>query len=66
MNEPLENLEIDTIIISERQKNSPERGCYICGLYLWGASFDGHKNILRDPRPCDVWIKFPCVRGRYI
>jgi dynein heavy chain, axonemal len=61
MNEPIENLELETIFISERQKNIPERGCYVTGLYLYGASFDSHKNALRSPKPSEICCKFPWV-----
>ncbi len=61
MNETLENLELETVFVSDRQKNPPERGCYITGLYLIGASFDNHKNALRDPKPSESSFKFPCV-----
>jgi hypothetical protein len=61
MNEPIENLELETIFVSERQKNTPERGCYVIGLHLYGASFDTHKNALRNARPSEVSTRFPCV-----
>jgi hypothetical protein len=61
MNEPIENLELETIFVSERQKNAPERGCYVIGLHLYGASFDTHKNALRSARPSEICTRFPCV-----
>ena len=61
MNESVENLELDTIFISERQKTAPERGCYVSGLHLWGASFDTHKGTLRDTKPSESSTKFPYV-----
>ncbi|KAJ2999081.1 Dynein heavy chain 3, axonemal [Globomyces sp. JEL0801] len=61
LSESPDNLEIETVLISERQKNPPERGCYISGLTLYGAIFDTHKNCLKDGKASEVSSKMPCV-----
>ncbi|KAJ3276077.1 Dynein heavy chain 1, axonemal [Terramyces sp. JEL0728] len=61
MNEPVENIEIETVLVSERQKTPPDRGVYVSGLYLYGAAFDFHKNVIKGVRPSELAVKMPSI-----
>ena len=61
MNESIENIEIENIVVSEHQKNPPERGCYISGLSLYGANFEAHKNTVKIPKPSEEFTVLPPV-----
>jgi hypothetical protein len=62
-NEPVENFDIETIPVSERQKAPPEKGCYITGLHLYGAGFDNHKNCLKPAKCSDEFKTLPPVKN---
>ncbi|KAJ3322620.1 Dynein heavy chain 3, axonemal [Boothiomyces sp. JEL0866] len=61
MNEPVENIEIETVLVSERQKTPPDRGVYVSGLFLYGAAFDYHKNVIKAVKPSELAIKMPSI-----
>ncbi|KAJ3258093.1 hypothetical protein HK103_004086 [Boothiomyces macroporosus] len=61
MNEPVENIEIETVLVSERQKTPPDRGVYVSGLYLYGAAFDYHKNVIKGVKPSELAVKMPSI-----
>lgn len=61
MNEAVENLDLETVFIAERQTSPPSIGCYLTGLYLCGAAFDIHKNVIRDAKPNESIVRFPNV-----
>ncbi|OAJ38923.1 hypothetical protein BDEG_22814 [Batrachochytrium dendrobatidis JEL423] len=59
--EKVEDLDIEVIMMSGKQTAPAERGCYVSGLHLFGASFDFHKNVLCKNQPSKLETALPCV-----
>ena len=36
-------------------------GCYVSGLYLEGAAWDGREGRLVEPRPKELYVSFPVI-----
>ena len=42
-------------------KDRPENGCYIRGLFLEGAQWDGERFELAESRPKELYTDMPCM-----
>jgi dynein heavy chain len=51
---------MDTISYSEIHEK-PEDGCYIWGMYLEGARWDGHNHKLGNSRPKELYTDIPLI-----
>ncbi|KAI9204192.1 dynein heavy chain and region D6 of dynein motor-domain-containing protein [Polychytrium aggregatum] len=60
-NERLENMELESMILSGRQAKPPAVGCYITGLYLIGASWDFAQGVMRETKGGEQYTSVPCV-----
>ncbi|KAJ3124085.1 hypothetical protein HK098_001410, partial [Nowakowskiella sp. JEL0407] len=61
LKEPIENISLDSLILSGRQATPPERGLYISGLNLFGATWNFGNNVLKDCKPNEFYSPVPCI-----
>ncbi|KAJ3047324.1 Dynein heavy chain 1, axonemal, partial [Rhizophlyctis rosea] len=59
--EPLDQLELETMVVSAKQTVPPERGCYISGMSLLGAAWDNNHNRLKESKPYELHTSITCI-----
>lgn len=59
--ESIESLDLDITILGAKPSSLPEKGAYICGLSLVGASWDFSKGILKSCKLREHSLSIPCV-----
>jgi hypothetical protein len=59
--ESIESLDFDVSILGAKPSSLPEKGAYISGLSLIGASWDFSKGILVSSRLRESSLSIPCV-----
>ena len=45
----------------ESTKAPPENGCYIYGLFIEGARWDGESHAVGESRPKELYTEFPML-----
>lgn len=64
----VDSLEFDFRVIPVEQEkryavgtDAPDNGCFVHGLFLDGASWDGRRNVLKDPSPGQLYQSMPHI-----
>jgi hypothetical protein len=64
--ESIESLDFDITILSGKPSSLPEKGAYLSGLNLVGASWDFSKGALRSSKLMESSLSIPCVSILYV
>eukprot|EP00959_Pyramimonas_sp_CCMP1952_P106258 2221730-Pyramimonas_sp.AAC.1 len=55
------NFTIQDHMKPESTRSPPENGCYIWGLYIEGARWDGDAHAVGESRPKELFTEFPMM-----